>query len=574
MPTPRQRGAAGTGRIVAAQVAVLALLLAALGRGALGWLLAAPVAAALIALGFLRWRHRWLHAWLATGLRYLARPRTVPATADPAALLAFVEPTAEIGAEPGVIEDAGGVVAVLDLGEVGTLHSGPAIPLPPPVELRAAGGCDAVQLILAAVPAGDPGPAGTSYRQLTEGRVPARCRALLAVRVSRADVSWSGEDLRRTLAGGLRRVERRLRRDGVAHRQLGGRALGAALADLAPVVPQSPAGGEGWTDLRLGGLHQASLKVPRLDRLPVEITEQLISRLLALPAASTTVGLCATTAGTDLVVRVAAGTPGGLATAVSVAHRLLGTAGVVPERLDGRQRAGLAATLPLARSLDAGRSPEVAIRAALPPSGLMLGHNRHRQPVTVRLFRPEPTLAVLLGGVPAAQVLTLRALALGARVVIQTARPRSWEPFLRAVTLPTGEVTMAPPGFAAPSAPAGPLAPQLVVLDAGRAPVPPVPAAAWRACLVLREEVSAADTAQLARADLVLLQSMPPDEGALVAAALGLGGSREWLSRIRPDLVGAVSRLGAGRSAVRWAILSLTDIERHVIGAPERVGAS
>jgi hypothetical protein len=188
----------------------------------------------------------------------------------------------------------------------------------------------------------------------------------------------------------------------------------------------------------------------------------------------------------------------------------------------------------------------------------------------VRLFRPEPTRAMMLGGVRAAQVLALRALALNAQVTVQTVRPRAWEPFLRAVSLPTGAVAVVPPGSPAPPAPAGPLVPQLVVVDAAVA-APAAPPAAWRATLVLREEASAADVTELSRADLVILQSLRPDEAALVGTALGLDASRDWLSRIRADMVGVVSRSGAGRSAVRWAVLSTTDIERHVIDAPERV---
>ncbi|HEY2673890.1 MAG TPA: type VII secretion protein EccE [Rugosimonospora sp.] len=589
-------------RIVAAQAAVLALLLAALGGDPLGWLVAVPVAGSLVALGFLRWRHRWLHAWLATGLRYLTRARTLPAGAGPAALLRFVEPTACQGAEPGVIEDSDGVVAILELGDGGpelgdggAAHPGVQPALPSPAELVATVGAGAVALIVSAVPAGGTGPAGASYRQLTDGRTPARQRVLLAVRASRVDVAWSADDLRRSLAGSLRRIGRRLRQDEIVHRQLSAGATGAVLAELALHHPGAMAR-EGWAAIQLGGLHQTSLRVPRLDRLPVEVTEQLIARLLALPAASTTIGLCASSGGTELVVRVAAGTRAGLAGAVASAYRLLSTAGSVPERLDGRQLTGLAATLPLARPPDArpgtgrgpgtadtrpergsgaagtgpGNAPGAGPRFTPPPSGLVLGHNRHHQPVTVRLFRPEPTRAMMLGGVRAAQVLALRALALNAQVTVQTVRPQAWEPFLRAVSLPTGAVAVVPPGSPAPPAPAGPLVPQLVVVDAAVAAraAPPAP---WRATLVLREEASAADVNELSRADLVILQSLRPGEAALVGTALGLDASRDWLSRIRADMVGVVSRLGAGRSAVRWAVLSTTDIERHVIGAPERV---
>lgn len=598
MPTLRDHGRV-SGRIVAAQLAVVALLMAALSRDPLAWSLAAPVAVVPIALVSLRWRGRWLYAWLSIGLRYLSRPRTLPAGAGATALLAFVEPTACSGAPPGVIEDWDGVVAIVELGGPPVYSDvQPALPSPP--ELVRASGAGSVALLVSAVPAGGTGPAGASYRQLTDGRVPARQRALLAVRASRPDTAWNGDELGRAVAGSLRRIDRELGRDGIAHRQLSGEAVAALLAEVAegpgPVL-------ESWTGIRLGGLHQTCLRVPGFDRLGADIAEQLVARLLALPAASVTIGWCASAAGSELTVRVAAGTRAGLVAAVSTAYRVVTTAGAVAERLDGRQLDGLASTLPMARPQlarptgrpplgrprpariaparprpSSGRSGPIppepgAPRLTLAASGLVLGHNRHQQPVTVRLFRPEPTRAMVLGGLPAAQVLTLRALALNAQVLVQTVRPQAWEPFVRAVSLPAGAVAVVPPGSPA-LAPFGPLVPQLVVVDAGAPAAPAVPPAAWRTSLVLREQASTADVAELSRADLIILQPLRPDEATLVGAALGLEASRDWLTRLRADMVGAVSRVGPGRSAVRWAVLSTTDIERQVIGAPERVAVS
>ena len=51
-----------------------------------------------------------------------------------------------------------------------------------------------------------------------------------------------------------------------------------------------------------------------------------------------------------------------------------------------------------------------------------------------------------------------------------------------------------------------------------------------------------------ARADLLVLQPLRPDEATLVGAALGLGEAAQWLTRIRADMVGVVNR-----RAVRWA---------------------
>ncbi|PSK61557.1 hypothetical protein B0E53_06539 [Micromonospora sp. MH33] len=248
--------------------------------------------------------------------------------------------------------------------------------------------------------------------------------------------------------------------------------------------------------------------------------------------------------------------------------RLAGDLGAQLRRLDGEHLSGLAATLPLAvaRAAAPPAGPELAaLELALGESGLMVGANRHGGAVTVRLFRPTTTRLLLVGGVRAAQLLTLRALALGARVAVQTTRPRVWEPFVRGVGAPGGAVPLVPPGRPVGGAPGSPLQPLLLVVDAG--PVPPVigPAAAWQSVLVVRDELTPADTAALARADLAILQPLDPGEAALAGAALGLGGSAEWLTRIRDDMVAVVNR-----RALRWALLSPTPIESQLVGRPAR----
>jgi hypothetical protein len=161
--------------------------------------------------------------------------------------------------------------------------------------------------------------------------------------------------------------------------------------------------------------------------------------------------------------------------------------------------------------------------------------------------------------------MALRALALGARLVVQTARPRVWEPFVRGIGGPGGAVPLIPPGRPVGGAPGSPLRPLLLVVDAG--PVPPEfgPDATWRSVLVVRDELTPADAAALARADLAILQPLDPGEAALAGTALGLGGSAEWLTRIRDDMVAVVNR-----RALRWALLSPTPIESQLVGRPAR----
>jgi hypothetical protein len=205
--------------------------------------------------------------------------------------------------------------------------------------------------------------------------------------------------------------------------------------------------------------------------------------------------------------------------------------------------------------------PLVPIGAA----GVMLGSNRHGAPVIARLFRPEQTRALVVGGVRCAQLLTLRAMALGARVVVRTARPRAWEPFVRGAAVPGESIAVVPPGRTVQTAPASALHPLLIVVDLGPVGPDDEPGAAWQATLVVRDEFSAADVDAASRADLLVLQPLRAEEATLLGGALGLGEVAQWMTRIRPDMVAVVNR-----RAVRWAALAQTPIETQLLGKPGR----
>jgi hypothetical protein len=251
-------------------------------------------------------------------------------------------------------------------------------------------------------------------------------------------------------------------------------------------------------------------------------------------------------------------------------------------RLDGAQLAGFAATLPLGGAVDPAAAgldrvvdrrtaarlrrhtaPPVepdAIAAMLPmlDGGLVIGVNREGAPVAVRLFRSEPTRVVLAGTAACAQLVAVRALGLGAQVIVQTVRPREWDTFLRAAGRTDGLVAV-PAGRPLELAPASPARPQLLVVDAPGVRPMDLP---WRATLLVRADLTAADADALTRADLALLQPLTPAAAALAGTALGLGDVAEWLTRIRGDMVGVV----AGRRAVRWALLAATPAERLLVG--------
>nr|WP_236646830.1 type VII secretion protein EccE [Micromonospora acroterricola] len=570
------------GQLVTAQVAV-ALVLAAVGRGAPVTVAASLVAVLLVATAGIRVRGRWLFEWLGTAVGHLARRRALAGPAGPAELLDLVAPGTVVrstelsGGPAAMLEDTAGLVALLELGDPGDLLGDAPRAIPAPSALLPAAGPDVpplrIQLLLTGSPAPVPaagGTVGTSYRQLTDGRLAGRERAVLAVRVLRVD-GWSEEDLRRVLAGTLRRVVRRL--GPLTARPLGVPAALRVLGELAHHEGQPLR--ESWPALRSGALVQATFRLIHWPDAAGVGAHRLVPRLLALPATATTVSLCAgpppvtgaTEVPTALTVRLAAGTAAELAAAAEALDRLVTGLGGELRRLDGAHLAGLAGTLPLALATPGAQARPALATWELPlgEAGMMVGRNRHGGAVTVRLFRPESTRVLLVGGVRAAQLVALRAMALGALVVVQTGRPRAWEPFVRGVGAPGGTIPLIPPGRAVADGVGTALRPLLLVVDAGPVPGEAEPGPPWRATLVVRDELTPADVDALSRADLAVLQPLDATEAALAGTALGLGGSAEWLTRIRDDMVAVVNR-----RALRWALLSPTPIESQLIGRPAR----
>jgi hypothetical protein len=404
---------------------------------------------------------------------------------------------------------------------------------------------------------------------------------LLAVRVVRAE-GWSPDELRRTLSGLVRKIPRRL--GGVPARPLGEAATLRVIAELAHDNGVDPVQ-ESWSGVRIGGLAQATFRLDRWPDLRVETSRRLVSRMLALPAAATTVSVTAgprahggrTTTAIDLMIRLAAPDASAVGASAQALRKLLATERAHARRLDGEHFDGLIATLPLGGNGAAREVPGRAADGVLPagtadglgltigPAGLMVGLNRAGEPVVARLFRPEQTRALLVGGVRCAQVLALRAMAMDARVVVQTSRPQTWEPFVRGAAMPGESIGVVPFGRAVEVPPGSALHPLLVVVDVGPVGADTRPGAGWQATLVVRDEFGPADVDVASRADLLVLQPLRPDEANLVGAAVGLGETAQWLTRIRPDMVGLINR-----RAVRWAALAQTAIEAQLIGPPTR----
>jgi hypothetical protein len=271
-------------------------------------------------------------------------------------------------------------------------------------------------------------------------------------------------------------------------------------------------------------------------------------------------------------VRVTAATPD---VAREAGLRLIAqakAAGGVIEQVNGRHRAGLAATLPLGWVPQPGDDrqpahpvPPAALVATAGGGGLMVGRDRHQAPLVVRLFRPEPTRFAFTGSLAAAQMLVLRMIAIGAQVMIQTARPADWARFVQQTGVGPGQFAFVPPGDR-PGPPGRAARPEVLVVDVGQVSWQQVDRGGnGRAVMIVRHELTPADRDLLVGADVVVLQPLTEAEAAVAAAGVGAAESESWMSRISASMVTVVNR-----GVVRWATLNPTDLELRTLGDPRR----
>ncbi|GIJ47362.1 hypothetical protein Val02_42480 [Virgisporangium aliadipatigenens] len=561
-----------TGQVIAVEAAALTVLAAwQLGPATVAF--TTPVALAVVLLALVRVRGRWAFEWALLGLRYAGRRRVV-------ALPDGTPSTVELDGQPvAVTDDAGGPSAIIAVGDPGAMFGdpGPAMPalgslLPhvdpdlPATRLRLI-----VGTVSAPPPGAADGPAAAAYRQFTGGRVASYRRLLVAVQVRR-EVGTGDDVLRRSLVSAVRRIRRRLERAGLTATLVAPGAVPGLLAELAHHDPTAPTL-ERWPELTVGGLRQVTFRLDALDQPdrrdgpPAEDhargAQSLPARLLDLPGCAVTLALAVEHERHEAALRIAAAGPEELAAAVSAVRQRLVAAGVGLRRLDGAHPSGLAATLPLGGTDPLDRAGPAEGPADLPTggAGVVLGTNRHGGPVTIALFRSSPTRVVLVGEPHRAQFVALRAVATGARLYLQTARPQAWDAFLRGIGT---AITVLAPGRAAEAPPATPVRPQLVLVDAPGPAASHVPLeqAQWRTTVMLRDRITAADVDLLSRADLALLTRVGDEEAVLAGAALGLGTTADWLVRIGGDMIGAV----VPREAVRWAMAVPGPIEARILG--------
>jgi hypothetical protein len=208
-----------------------------------------------------------------------------------------------------------------------------------------------------------------------------------------------------------------------------------------------------------------------------------------------------------------------------------------------------------------------AIGLPVGDDGVVIGVDADEQPAVLGINRPAPLDVVLVGGVWTAQVIALRAAATGARVAVETGRPRAWTALARAAgggqqCMTVHDVGRVPPQGAWVGSPV------LVVRDAGsRPPQDRVPAAEWQSVLTLLPFLGPAAPQLLRDASVAGVQRVSPQEAQLVARTMDLPPS---CAEALPGLDDQVT-LWCTREHRQYVVTRPTDAETGLLGAPRRV---
>ncbi|GAB3156712.1 hypothetical protein GCM10027290_55070 [Micromonospora sonneratiae] len=342
-------GGIGVLQLVCWQLVLVAVVLALDER----WptiALTAVVAVVVMALTAVRVRGRWLYEWLLLSSRYLLRDRhlDLPGAGDTgAALLRLISPEV-VGLTGTVDDDREGTVFMISRAEGITAVLQPASTVrdlvratPAPQTLLPAQDEQALAFAVQVV----------HHAGINRARPP---RTWVALQALRTVELYRDADVRQALGNAVRRVQRRLRRDGLPSRTLAEHEVLGTFAALAHVNAGRGRVREQWRLWQSGPITQAVFRLDGWAELPPAAGPQLLRWLLsAAPQAAVTVAVTARRSPTgaepvlSATLRIAATSPAGLESAADELAQLARERNVDMERLDGRQAWGVASTLPL-----------------------------------------------------------------------------------------------------------------------------------------------------------------------------------------------------------------------------------
>lgn len=226
-----------------------------------------------------------------------------------------------------------------------------------------------------------------------------------------------------------------------------------------------------------------------------------------------------------------------------------------------------------------GVAPEFTVDPALldaiSPSGdrggIVLGSGLQGEPLTISALRSAPTRIVLVGGLYLARQVALRAMAVGAWIVIATGRPTAWQVLSKAAgTQANGRPSplvqirrLSPVELPRPSEDA----PLLVVHDGGPTPQDLFPPRSpWQTTVYVLPYLHPQAGATANAADLVLMQRLPAGQAELAGRIWRLPPQMmRQLTTLKDDQVVAL-----GRNLWRPLRLVTTAKEQQLLGPVRR----
>lgn len=209
----------------------------------------------------------------------------------------------------------------------------------------------------------------------------------------------------------------------------------------------------------------------------------------------------------------------------------------------------------------------LALSLPVGDDGVVIGVDPQNQPAVLSLLRPAPLDVVLVGSMWMAQVLALRAVAVGARVAVESARPPAWAQMAQSAGGGQQCVTVHDVRQLAPQGPSV-SSPVLVVRDCGaRPPRGQLAPAPWQTTLTLLPFMGRKAPQLLRRADLIGLQRLSPQETEVARRILRLPAEvAATLPQLSDNTV-----LWCTRDHQQFVMTRPTEMETGLLGAARRM---
>ncbi|KWT56583.1 hypothetical protein ADL21_39025 [Streptomyces albus subsp. albus] len=199
--------------------------------------------------------------------------------------------------------------------------------------------------------------------------------------------------------------------------------------------------------------------------------------------------------------------------------------------------------------------------------GVIVGIDPQNRPAVLSLLRPNPLEVALVGSMWLAQVLALRTVATGARVAVETARPPAWGQMAQAAGGGQQCVSVHDVRQIAPQGPSV-SSPVLVVRDMGaRPPRNQLAPSPWQTVLTVLPFLGPRSPQMLARADLVCLQRLSPEEAEVVTRTMRLPAQ---IGQVLPTLSDN-AMLWCTRDSHEFVMTQPTEAETQLLGQPRRM---